>query len=324
LLLLAACLWLGGCAAPSGFETAGGCEFTLRAVVPVVLRGGVPLVPARVDGETVLLILDTGGERSVLTEAAVRRLHLPRLAGAMTRVVGIGGSSVQSDARSSTLSIGGIALGERAVVVADAAPVLRGLLPDGRLGVDVLSHYDVDLNLPGGQMILYRARDCAEQGPGWASGSVAVAPDARGLLFMPMRVDGQELGALVDTGAERTSISLSAAARLGLSGAVLANDPAVAVEGAARGGAVAYLHRFREVAAGKLRLRNRELAVAPLPGFASDALLGTDVFRQHRVLLSWASGAVWFSPARPVLPVAPVVEHAVSAGRSALGMARGP
>jgi hypothetical protein len=67
--------------------------------MPLEVRGNMLFVRAKIDGEPVTLLVDTGAERTVLTEAAVDRLHLPRDLQHATRTIGIGSAIATWDAR---------------------------------------------------------------------------------------------------------------------------------------------------------------------------------------------------------------------------------
>jgi Aspartyl protease len=53
------------------------------------------MLASNINGQTVGLLLDTGGEKSFLTEAAVERLHIPRDARFNTPIIGVGAGSAR-------------------------------------------------------------------------------------------------------------------------------------------------------------------------------------------------------------------------------------
>jgi predicted aspartyl protease len=294
-LLVAACAPTQG-----GFEAPGGCGFEPRADLSVELRRNVPLVHATVDGSPVTLILDTGAERSLLSDRAALRLGLPRGTGAPTQVTGLGAVGDAADATTRLVAFGGVSFAGRSVLVGTLAfPALGDVTPDGLLGADLLAHYDIDLDLPANRMVLYRARDCPETGPPWAAaGAVLQAQrSTRDHLIVPIRLNGIVLGATVDTGSEVTVLGTRAAARLGLAAPALARDIVIPVRGVTADGTMR-IHRFGELRLGPLQFRRPLIAVAPLPDFVGDALLGIDVLRTRRVWLSWSSERMWLQTTR--------------------------
>ena len=293
-------LTLAGCA--PGAAGPGGCTLTQRADLPLTLRRDVPLVHATIDGAAVTLILDTGAQTTLLTDAAVTRLHLARDDAAHgARILGVGPAAAVSDADAARLDLGRVVLRNRPVIVAGFALASDDrTVPDGLLGDDILSQYDLDLDLPDGRATLYRARDCPGAAPPVVGDWTAVVAERtpRGQLRVPMTIDGQTLGAIVDTGSETTTVAVAALPRLHMTEAMLAGDPRLRVRGMSEDATLVHVHRFDELRIGPLSYRHPYIPVAPLPDFLGDGLLGADVLRLHRVWLSWASARIWIDIAR--------------------------
>jgi predicted aspartyl protease len=300
-LALLAVLCLAGCTRPAAFEAATGCALERRGELALSVRNDVPLVQATVDGTQVTLILDTGAERTLLTDATVARLGLPRNAAHADQVIGIGPAAAVAEADAKLLGLGEVALRDRPIVVgAFALAPADQVTPDGLLGIDVLSHYDIDLDMPGGRATLYRARDCPAWSPPWPARAdmLNAARGPHDHLLAPITLDGRPLQATVDSGSETTTIALSALAHLGLSAASLAHDPSLRVQGMSRTLTSVHVHRFDSLRIGDLDFRQPYIPVSPLPDFLGDALLGADVLRAHRVWLSWASERIWIEAER--------------------------
>ena len=115
-----------------------------------VTRGNMLFTQARIDGQPITLLVDTGAERTLLTEATVERLHLPRDLQHATRTFGIGSPTATWDAKLAN----GIVLGATHFPV-DSVTVGRftihevaGGSADGLLGADIMLAFDIDLDLP--------------------------------------------------------------------------------------------------------------------------------------------------------------------------------
>jgi hypothetical protein len=148
---------LAGCtAAPAGpglrDPTIGmgveqGCDIVRVASVGLEAGRGVWVVPVEIGGTRVRLILDTGAERTLLTEAAVARLGMVRDPHHETRTFAIGGLSTGADALVTSFAVGGAYLPVPSVTVGQfALPERVGPPLDGLLGADVLSAFDVDID----------------------------------------------------------------------------------------------------------------------------------------------------------------------------------
>jgi predicted aspartyl protease len=276
-----ALLALQGCSAANGYEAAYGCDFEPRASLAVAMRRNVPIINADINGYPVSLVLDTGAERSMLTNHVVQLLKLPRDSAQYSDVVGIGGRMATEDATVGSWRLAGLSLPTHTVVVGEQVPAGA----DGRLGMDVLSHFDIDLDLPNRRVTLFRQRACSESGPEWADSYIKAQVSQRGFLMVPTLLDGKLLLTLVDSGSETTAVAERAMQDLRLARSNWRNDPVVEVGGVVSGRRQARLHRFHQMFIGPLVLRD----------FVGDALLGMDVLRSRRILLSGGSDRLWLS-----------------------------
>jgi predicted aspartyl protease len=290
LLLLAG---LAGCAAPEN------CALVPLAEMPLDTRANLMFVTAVIAGQQVRLLVDTGAERTVLTQDAVARLGLSHDSRHMTRSSGIGGSSANWDA-----DIHGIVLGQTRFPVDHVAvgnftiDHIDGPRTDGLLGADILLAFDMDIDTAGHRLTLYRVRRCPDAVPPWREAAIRIdGVDARrDRLLVPITLDGEAGMAILDTGAQATTIGMAMARRLGLSPASLENDRTIMARGAAPLPVAVHVHRFRElVVGGEARIEGPTLAVVPNGTAIGDALLGGDFLRGRRVWLSFATRRLFVS-----------------------------
>jgi predicted aspartyl protease len=279
LLLLAACA-----------ETAGPCRLQPIADLPATTDGNRLMVAGQVDGAAVNLLIDTGAERTVLSTATVAALQLPRSQRSATRLTGIGGAVSNADVFA-VLGIGHADFRDR-LAVANIPDF------DGIVGGDMLSRYDLELNVPDRRVRLWRAPGCHAADLPWAGPRATVPVHVTGdRLRVAVTIDGHKLDALLDSGAARSLLQADAAQRLGVTGAALAADPA----GRARGLDGALLgvrtHRFTSLAIGGEQIANPQIGVAAFQLDAADMLLGIDYLRSHRVWVSYRSGELFIQTA---------------------------
>lgn len=256
-----------------------------KAAIPVDPATGRCIVPVTLDGQQVRLVLDTGAEKSVLTRTAIRRLGLPLDRWVETTLRGAGGlleTHANADVSSATLGkwklyqyqpSGGLSF---AVTDFDLGDV------DGLLGADILRHYALNLDMPRGQLTLASAAEIAPSP--FAVPIERLWPD---LLLAPVRLDGRNLTALVDTGASASLINARGLYRLGLTPDLLARDH-TALTTAIGGELTTHLHRFAELQVGAVRVSEPVLQTADVPEAAYDLTLGLDVLGRHQLLLSYA------------------------------------
>jgi hypothetical protein len=268
----------------------------------------------------VRLVVDTGAQRTLLTSAAVARLHLSPDMQHGTRSWGVGGPTAFFDAAVDNFELAGMELPLHSVAVGDlnVTPLQGGA--DGVLGTDVLRWFTVDLDAPDGRMTLYRGEPCWVKAPPWpqaASQLAGVRVNQHALqnptmLLLPIEVDGVKAMALLDTGSQASAVTLDLADRLGITEKTLASDPAVVVGGAGPDTVKAPLHRFHSLQIGAWVATDPVLPVIDFPQRTVDqplrgmnrrwqGLIGQDFLHGHRLWFSLAGWQVFVS--RPDAPV---------------------
>jgi predicted aspartyl protease len=286
--------FVAGCAAqPPGPEA---CNLVRLADVPVVSRDNLLFVKAGINGQWVTLLVDTGAERTVLTQAAVARLQLPHDR-RVTRTMGIGGPSANWDAMLTSFVLGGLSLPVDHLPVANfKGEAGNGPPIDGLLGADVLLAYDVDLDVPEQRMALYRPRRCDDARPPWNEAARAVpgVTARRDRLFVPISLDGVRDMAVLDTGAQTTTIGPALAQRTEAHTSSAPSDQVVLAHGAAPEPVSVRLHKFRQLHIGPVMMEAPTVCVLPpdAPG-VSENIVGGDFFSGRRVWLSFATRRVF-------------------------------
>src|ERR1022692_756336 len=135
------------------------CDLVVVAQIPLEVRNHLLVVPAGIGGKWVTLLVDTGAERTVLNGDIVTRLGLARDEKTVTRSSGVGGVFTANDAIIPGLVLGGV----RFPITRLSVGQLRfgpGLAADGLLGSDILLAFDLDIDVPGHTLTLYRPRQC--------------------------------------------------------------------------------------------------------------------------------------------------------------------
>jgi predicted aspartyl protease len=299
-LLVAVCL--AACASGSdGRSSTNTCQLVQVAEMPLEARGNMLFVRARIGEAPVTLLLDTGAERTLLTEAAVDRLRLPRDFQHATRTLGIGSPTATWDARlPNGIQLGGAHLPVDSVTVGHfGMDQVAGDLADGLLGADILLAFDIDLDLPAHRMTLYRARPaCPEEAPPWSEPYLEVTgiSSRRDRFLVPFELDGVSGLAVLDTGAQVSSISENMVQRIGLAEDDMVQDRTVMAHGAAPDQVAVHIHLFHELRVGSLVMRDPALPVVPMSSNMGDALLGADFLQGRRVWLSLSKQQVFVTP----------------------------
>ena len=289
---------LGCLLAPRAAE-AGACTHELVARLPLRDDRGFLSVPAGIDHAAMRLMLDTGSDAGLITPQAARVLRLPRDGRVEVRLQGTGGGDRDvAVARVERLDLGTLTLRGVPLPVG-ALPAAPRLTPPvaGFLGGDVLSDFDLDIDVPHATLALWRIRArslaCA-QPPYWRGGWRTVPLEAHGdRLSLAATLDGHSLRALFDTGARSRVISDAAAARVGVDARSLATEPGGIASGVDLREHVYHWHRFRSLVIGGVVERSPVLTVAPLSSHY-DMLLGTDWLAHRDVWVSYATRQLFF------------------------------
>jgi predicted aspartyl protease len=288
-----AALAVAGVVAPAAAQD---CRGVRLVELPVTPMGNVPTVTLRINGAPTSFLFDTGAERTILTVAAAKRLGIEVHYEYERRMRSLGSAVASGDARLRSLGQGGLSMTNfRVLVGALSLPKLAGKALDGLLGADFFTGFEVDLDLAHRRITLYEPPPCPIAGPAWGA-SYATIRANRSLhdrLFFPVRLDGRPLSALIDTGAQLSTLDAESATALGVGEAALARDPVAILRGAAAEEVKSRVHRFAELAIDGEVLRDQTLVVTKLGLQDADLVLGADFLRWQRVWLSYVSHLIF-------------------------------
>ena len=295
-LILAAAAALSACAAANTPES---CRITHVADIPIQKVGNFPLVDVGINGQVARLLLDTGAEATVIRDTSFDRLGLERDYHSYSSTTGIGAQASAWQSRPAVLTLGSVKLPAGALSVATIPVQLpRGGRLDGLLGSQVLSAYDLDVDMMAGRLGLYERRRCPDGAPPFPGASQTLRAEGNRSYKMtvPIMLDGAALTAMVDTGATRTLVDAETA---GLGEADMAADRTMHMNGADPVGLNGRFHRFKQLRVGSDTVENPLVAVSSFKRAGYTALLGTDFWRDRRVWISYGSRTVTVGPVQP-------------------------
>jgi len=275
------------------------CRVQALSTLPVGMVDSHILVTVAVNDVDATFILDTGAERTLMSEQAVRRLGLERDGWVASTIAGIAGIEQRPNALPRSLRLGGVTLRRRTLtgdtsVTVGPIPVneAAGQSVVGLLGRDFLVPFDLDLDLPARRLTLYDVRGCATGFLPWTK-PYAVIPatmPAGNALVIRTLVDGRVMRTLIDTGASSSLITAPGMFRLGLTPEILARDPGGNGAGVGPAPVPMHLHRFAELRVGPDAIPDPPLWVASVHVVPIvDMLLGVDWLRSRHVWLSYAT-----------------------------------
>ena len=269
------------------------CSMALATSVPMqlVLNNTKLAVPATLDQAALMLIVDTGSERTLLANKTVKTAERTGTVGTMSGVGGMRGAEL---AVLEQLQIGSLH-GSVPAVVADFSDGLQARGFSGLLGMDIMGAYDVDLDVLGGQLRFYRALGTCQATRAVLAGSLytveelpARAGDAR--PHVAVGIAGQSFIGLLDAGAQGVLISARAAQRLGLVDAAVSADRTYVTGGVGRRKVTGHVHVLDSLTLGELTMHHVPALVLPENYDATvDVLLGIDLIKRVHFWLSASS-----------------------------------
>jgi len=288
---------------------------TLSAIEewPVRLERNFLVVDGAVNGQRAGVMLDTGSTRTMMLRSAAQRLNLPLQRARNYRMFGVGGETAVEAVRID-FSVGKSVRTAWQILVAGEHDFGAGI--DIVLGEDFLRAAEVEFDLAHGVVRLFQAKDCGNASLAyWASegaGEVTIGriDDSRPQILVPVRVNGQPIEALLDSGAPFSIMTRRNAELAGVT-----PDTAGVVVGKGRGlgsrSIDTWVGPFDSFAIGNENIRDTAILFGdlfrgatyvetgsrlprPVEGLPQ-MLLGLDFLRSHRVLVAHSQSKLYFS-----------------------------
>jgi predicted aspartyl protease len=173
------------------------------------------LVPVSINGIPKLFLLDTGGDVSQINGTVAQELKLP-LRDSGVKMLDLYGNASTKMTRVEKFGIGRL-VGE---------DVELGIQPNPNFGVgtrfvgifapDMMGRYDVDVDFGSYKMNYFSLDHCEGHVVYWPHAALAVVPMTfrQRHILLPVKIDGKDLTAEIDTGASNTSMTAQAARRV--------------------------------------------------------------------------------------------------------------
>ncbi len=284
----------------SGSALAAECKLQKFVDLPVTMSGTRPMVSAKIDGHDVTFMADSGAFFSTLSPGVASELKL-RLEAAPwgMRFGGVGGEVDAHMTTVKTFTFVGIPLPNVEFFV---MPGAGGRDSAGLLGQNIWGLGDVEYDLGGGAIRLFKAHDCGDRVLAyWAEGKpvnvIHIGNDEERdkKTFADAFVNGKRIRVIFDSGASTSVMKLSAAERVGLH----PNDPGVRMAGLSGGiGEKASRNWIGPVSSFKIgdeEVKNTRMRFGELELGNADMLLGADFFLSHRIYVANSQHRLFFT-----------------------------
>lgn len=183
--------------------------------VDLVAVPGRALVPVSINGIPKLFLLDTGGDVTQISGDIADELKLTKQDANM-KLLDLYGHASNKMVRIDSFLLGRMH-GENVNMAIQPNPNFgKGTRYVGIFGPDMMGRYDVDIDFGTYKMKYFSPDHCPGHVVYWPHAALGVTPMTfrnRHIRF-PVKVDGKELTAEMDTGAPNTTMTASAAKRL--------------------------------------------------------------------------------------------------------------
>jgi predicted aspartyl protease len=219
-----------------------------------------PVIPVTIAGQERAMILDTGASFTSISPDAVEDLKLTKSTVGKT-ISDITGNHSSEAALMPTLQLGRLRAGNIKAIIMPHVLVqdesYQGRKVIGLFGSDFLRGFDVDLDFGSQQLRLFSPDHCPGKVVFWHPKMLSMIPielNRDGDVTLKMKLDGQELTALLDTGSNLTSLNADTARRL--------FDLSPEGKGTVNGTALNVSHhRFSSLAIEGLDISNPDIAI---------------------------------------------------------------
>jgi predicted aspartyl protease len=274
------------------------CLMNRVADLPITLFQDKLFIPVSIDGTERQFFIDTGAGITTISADLAAALSLPRDFDHTTDAFGVGGmESHLYIAHTQKVDIGGQSFANMAFPTASFAEHLAdGSTPGGLIGADLLSRFDLDIDIPHRRLGLWRVAGCTDIKPDWPGDSSAadlsIQPSRH--ASVPVRLDGTTMDLLLDTGSPGLVVSTRAAARAGVTPDVLEESRELQGHGVNNRAFTAWLHIFQRLeVAGQVFGDARAVIVSNGRMQSGDGLLGVAFLKRGRVWVSYATGKLF-------------------------------
>ncbi len=277
------------------------------------------LVPAKVDGVEQMMLIDTGGVHSEISERTADKLRLLRRRSPVSQY-GVLGQSTDTMARAHSFTLGDLHANSIDFMVSKN-PAGSDNSFNGVIAPSLLRQFDVELDFAQHRLTLLSPNHCAGQVVYWPASTITVLPfhaTPSGHIVVPVVLDGVRMDALIDTGMTFTTLSLETARdQFGL----MPGDAATPNVGNLPGNhrAKIYGHSFESLRLGDIVVHQPDVMVIPDLVAAQAAkdgqtgddpaaadkrlpnlLIGMDVLHDLHLYIAYQEGKLYITPAEMI------------------------
>ncbi len=288
---------------PSVPAFAGSCELGKMAEFSITMTNLRPLMTAKINSADAQFLVDSGAFYSMISAASAAELNLAtHHAPFGFYVTGIGGGTANASiAKVGVFTLAGVPLHNVEFLVGGSE---AGAGSIGILGQNILHIADVEYDLGQGFVRLMKPRDCSKALLAyWVKGTstpysvinIESTTPQKPFTTGSASINGTQIRVMFDSGAGVSTLSLKAAARVGIrpdSPGVVYAGP---THGIGRNTIPSYIAPFSSFKIGEEEIRNTKLRIADIDLPNADMLIGPDFFLSHRIYVANSQHKLYFT-----------------------------
>jgi tetratricopeptide (TPR) repeat protein/predicted aspartyl protease len=282
---------------------AGSCQLDKMAEFPITMMNLRPLMTAKINDADVQFLVDSGAFYSMISAASAAEFKLATYPAPFGfYITGIGGGTANASiAKVGVFTLAGVPLHNVEFLVGGSE---AGEGSVGILGQNILHIADVEYDLGQGVIRLMKPRNCSKALLAyWVNGNstpysvINIESTTRLKPFTTgfASINGTQIRVMFDSGAGVSTLSLKAAARVGIKpdspGVVYAGP----TYGIGRNTIRSYIAPFSSFKIGEEEIRNTRLRIADIDLPDADMLIGPDFFLSHRIYVANSQHKLYFT-----------------------------
>jgi len=163
----------------------------------------------------------------------------------------------------------------------------------GLIGGDVLSNYDVEIDLSDRRVRLWKASTCRANDLPWTGPRATVPAHVTwgDRLIVTVTLNGKQVDALLDSGSAISLLQTEVAREVGVT--IISADPEVSIHGVAGSTIMVRLHRFGTLRIGNDQIDGPEIGVGDSQLISPEMIIGRDYLRRRRIWISYRTGTLF-------------------------------
>ena len=313
----ATALFLAGCQTGTT-PSSQSCELSYVTTLPLQRGLNQFFTVIRINGHDVRMLLDTGLFENVLTADVASRLGLHPDLENSGGIVGIGGKEATASVLANDVQLGRLHGKRMRFATLPSIRVSYGMQPDGFLGMNYLADFDMDIDLPAREISLFRAVKNCPRAAVTLAGDLYTTPLVNfGREFSPaidVTVGGARLRAVIDTGAQHSTLFSDAADKIGIARIAGPRAPTHVNRGFGSSVSYSFSYILPEMQIGTAEIRNIPFEVLDHSmGDGTRLVLGADFLQKVHVWISRSSNTLVLQYPPRASPPIPRMTPAVSA-----------